>query len=129
MVRDDGAGPARVLIADQDPRVRAALRAFLRAHPGFDVVAEAGSSTAALTLARECGPTVALVDVSQLDKGERLELVRALTGELRIPVVAIGFEGRVRAGALEAGAFRFLDKGSVSELLLPALEQAADHVA
>jgi DNA-binding NarL/FixJ family response regulator len=127
MVRDDGAGPIRVLIADNDPRVRAALRTFLCAHRGFEVVGEAGCSAAAVAMAREHVPTVALVDVYLPEKSDGLALLRVLTDELRIPVLAISLEGGAREGALEAGAYRFLDKTSVPEHLLAALQQSEDH--
>src|SRR5829696_8849860 len=110
MVRDDPTWPIRVLIADDDPRVRTALRTFLCAHPGFDVVGEAGDASTALRLARESAPTVVLVDVLLPDAIDGLALLRTLTGELRVPVVAISLQGAVRDRALDAGAYRFVDK-------------------
>ena len=48
MTGDYRARAVRVLIADNDARVRAALRSFLSASTGFDVVADAGSAAEAL---------------------------------------------------------------------------------
>jgi DNA-binding NarL/FixJ family response regulator len=122
MTRSDG--PIRVLIADDDPRVRAALRTFLSAHPGIDVVAEADGATRALEMAREHAPTVALVDVYLPERNAGLELVRALA-DLDVPTVAISLEDGVRESALDAGAHQFLDKASVPDHLLGALARYA----
>lgn len=126
MIRDDGdlAARVRVLIAEDDPRVRTALRSFLSASDGFDVVGDAGNATTALEIARELRPAVALVDVLLPEARDGLGLLRALTAELGIPAVAISIQSWVRGDALAAGAYRFLDKDSSPELLLVALRAA-----
>lgn len=122
--------PVRVLIVDDDPRVRVALRSFLSISPGFEVVGDADGADAALRLARERTPGVVLVDVHMPEQHDGLRLLRVLTAELGIPVVAMSIRGDVRGNALAAGAFRFLDKDSVPEFLLAALRAAVsseDH--
>jgi DNA-binding NarL/FixJ family response regulator len=123
--RDDRDRPVRILIADDDPRVRAALRAFLTVSPGFDIVAEAASAGTALALARERSPAVALVDVLLPGERDGLRLLRALSGELQIPAVAISVQSGLCSFALAAGAYRFLDKDSSPEVLLATLRAAA----
>lgn len=121
----DDIPPVRVLIADDDPRVRGALRAYLTAVPGIEVVGTAGSTGAALDIARRRAPTVALVDVLIPDARDGLELLHALTG-LRIPTVALSMDHGLRARSLAAGACRFVGKGSSPDLLLSAL-RASDR--
>jgi DNA-binding NarL/FixJ family response regulator len=121
---DDRDDAVRVLIVEDDSRVRAALRSFLSASDGFEVVGAAANTAAALALARDLGPTVALVDVFLPDARDGLDVLRALTGELRIPAVAISIQGGLRGNALAAGAYRFLAKDSAPELLLAALREA-----
>jgi DNA-binding NarL/FixJ family response regulator len=121
MVRDGGAGPVQVLIVDDDPRVRTALRAFLTAHPGVDVIGDAGTGTVALELAREKAPTVAVMDIYLPAMSDGLALLRVFSQDLGIPVIAISLEAGVRQDALAAGAFCFLDKASVPEQLVEAL--------
>jgi DNA-binding NarL/FixJ family response regulator len=123
-VRDEIARPIGVLIADDDARVRAALRTFLSADPDFDVVGDAGCAEAAVEIAREHAPVVALVDILMPEVADGLGLIRTLTGELRIPAVTISMETGVRAVAIGAGAAAFLPKGSPPELLLAALRAA-----
>ena len=127
MVPDDRDRPVKVLIAENDPRVRAALRSFLSASPGLAVVADAADAATALETAREQAPDVALVDVLLPTAQDGLGLVRALTAELNIPAVAISIHGWVRASALAAGAHRFLDKDSAPELLVVALHAAVRY--
>jgi DNA-binding NarL/FixJ family response regulator len=125
MLGHDPARPIRVLIAEDNPRVRAALRTFLSTHPDFDVIGEAGDAVAALQLARALKPSVALVDVLLPDASDGLGLVRALAGELGIPAVAISISGEVGSSALVAGAYQFLEKDGSPERLIAALCAAA----
>jgi len=125
--RDDIARPIGVLIADDDARVRAALRTFLCADPDFDVVGDAGCAEAAVEIAREHKPVVALVDILMPKADDGLDLIRTLTCELRIPAVAISMETGMRAVAIGAGATAFLPKGSPPELLLAALRAAVSR--
>jgi DNA-binding NarL/FixJ family response regulator len=118
--------PLRILIVEDDPRVRTALRTFL-SEGGFEVVGDAATAAMALQIARERAPAVVLVDVLMPDVPDGIELLRALTGELRIPAVAISIHGWVRNDALAAGAYRFLDKDSAPEFMVAALRAAASR--
>jgi DNA-binding NarL/FixJ family response regulator len=125
MASDRQGQPLRVLIADGDARARSALRTFLITVSGFDVVGETDNAEAAMMMAREHAPSVALVDVLLPGVSDGLSLLRVLTSELRIPVVAISIHGGLRDSALDAGASRFLGKESAPELLVAALLAAA----
>jgi DNA-binding NarL/FixJ family response regulator len=118
--------PLRILIVEDDPRVRTALRTFL-SEDGFEVVGDAATAATALQIARERAPAVVLVDVLMPDVPDGIELLRTLTGDLRIPAVAISIHGWVRSDALAAGAYRFLDKDSAPELMVAALRAAASR--
>jgi CheY-like chemotaxis protein len=125
VARGDSDRSIRVLIVEDDPRVRAALRSFLSACPGFEVAGDAADAAAALELARERAPAVVLLDVLLPGAREGLGLLRVLAGEVRLPVVAMSIDGELSHSAVEAGAFRFLDKTSAPELLPAALREAA----
>ena len=124
MSRDNGDAAVRVLIVEDDPRVRTALHSFLAASSGFEVVGVAADASTALKLAREAAPAVVIVDVLLPDARHGLGLLRTLTRELGLPSVAISIDSWVSADALAAGACRFLDKDSAPELL-PAVLRAA----
>ncbi|GLZ36132.1 hypothetical protein Lesp02_83190 [Lentzea sp. NBRC 105346] len=126
MVRD-GQGslpPIRVLIADDDARVRNALRTFLMATHGFEVVGEAGSPQLALEIARDLNPCVAIVDVLMPDAEDGLDLLRVLTAELSVPVIAMSLRSTLGPEALAAGAREFLTKDGYAERLVDALRNA-----
>jgi DNA-binding NarL/FixJ family response regulator len=124
VIRDDREQPVRVLVVEDDRRVRAALCGFLSAE-GLRVVGDAETAAAALVLARERAPTVALVDVLLPEASDGLDLVRVLTSKLRIATVAISINDWVRGRALAAGAHGFLGKDDPPELLVVALRAAA----
>lgn len=127
MIRDRDEHPVRVLIVENDPRVRAALSTFLSASTGFEIIGDVGNAPAALELARSHTPDVALVDILIPDAPAGLGLLRTLTSELRIPAVAISIRSSFRHSALAAGACQFVDKDSTPELLLPALRASASR--
>ena len=55
----------RVLIADDEPRVRSALRLLLRQHPDITVAGEADNVELALELATKQRPDLVLLDWDQ----------------------------------------------------------------
>lgn len=115
--------PVRVLIVDDDQRVRAALRAYLSAVPGIDVVGTADGPASALDIARRHPPTVAVIDLLIPDAQDGLTLLRTFAG-LRIPAVALSIEYELSAKALAAGARQFVGKDSSPDLLLAAVRAA-----
>jgi DNA-binding NarL/FixJ family response regulator len=124
MARNQPTRPIRVLIAEDNPQVRAALRTFLSADADFEII-EARDLTTALQQARAHEPAVALVDVLIPEVSDGLALLRALTGEMSIPAVAMSIHGEVRGSALAAGAHQFLEKDGSPERLIAALTTAA----
>jgi len=111
----------RVLIADDDHRVRAALSALLTSVADFDIVGTSATTDHALTLARQHRPTVALIDILLPEAPDGLALLRALTDELHIPAVAMSIDGGLRKSALAAGATSFFDKDGSADKLIAAL--------
>jgi two-component system LytT family response regulator len=68
----------RILVADDEPLVRAAVRDALAAEPDVEIVGECGDGEAALRLATELRPDVLFLDVQMpgltgLDVAERLD--------------------------------------------------------
>jgi len=117
--------PIRVLIADDDHRVRTALSALLTGTAGFDVVGTSGTTESALTLAREHRPMVALIDILLPEAPDGLGLLSAITNELRIPAIAMSVDGGLKNSALAAGAARFFDKDGTADRLIAALRSVA----
>lgn len=101
----------RVLVLDDDPRVRGGLRRLLETTPGVTVVPLGADAD------------VALVDVDLPDRAAVAARIRALAGG--VPVVALSLDGAARAAALAAGAAAFVEKDGASNALLTALRAAA----
>jgi len=114
-------GSIRVLIADDDHRVRTALSVLLTSFADFDIVGTSATTDGALTLARQHRPTVALIDILLPEAPDGLALLRALTDELGIPAIAMSIDGALKKSALAAGARCFFDKDSRADQLIAAL--------
>ncbi|GLY48667.1 response regulator transcription factor [Lentzea sp. NBRC 102530] len=119
----------RVLIADDQPLVRAGLSALLRAEPGIEVVGVAADGTEALALALDLVPDVACLDI-RMPGRSGIEVARELCApdaEPRVPVLVLttfDLDDYV-FGALEAGVSGFLLKDSEPEDIVRAVRQVA----
>lgn len=107
----------RVVIADDEPLVRAALRELLAAG-GLDVVAEAASAEEAVAACRRHAPDVAVLDVRM--PGEGPTASAAITGEgLAGRVVALSSDDHptARRRMAEAGATTFVVKAGDDDIV------------
>jgi DNA-binding NarL/FixJ family response regulator len=104
----NGNGRIRVLVVDDHPLMRGALQALLSEEEDFEVVGEAGTGNAALTLALELQPDIVLLDiflgnfngldiVKQLQRGCPHTHVVVFTGfsseELLLDAIRVGVHG------------------------------------
>ncbi|WP_461395738.1 response regulator, partial [Deferrisoma sp.] len=117
--------PKTVLVVDDSPTIREAVRLALAGEP-WDVVEAAGEEEALAALG-EASPDVVLCD-ADLGEGDGLGLCRRLRehpAAARAPVVLMG--ARVApAAAKAAGAIAILAKPFSSEELLGALQEAVE---
>ncbi|MGI5499117.1 response regulator [Lentzea sp. CA-135723] len=119
----------RVLIADDQPLVRAGLTALLNAEQDVEVVGVARDGAQALTLARELTPDVACLDI-RMPGRSGIEVARELCAphaDPQVPVLVLttfDLDDYV-FGALEAGASGFLLKDSEPDDIVHAVRQVA----
>ncbi|WP_330456502.1 response regulator transcription factor [Streptomyces sp. NBC_00820] len=105
--------PVTVLLVDDEPLVRAGLRAVLTAQPGIEVVGEAADGAAVIPLVRRLRPDVVVMDVRMplLDGIEATRAVlRTIDAPPKILVVTTFEDDEYVYEALRAGADGFLLK-------------------
>ncbi|KOT98253.1 MULTISPECIES: response regulator transcription factor [Streptomyces] len=105
--------PVRVLLVDDEPLVRAGLRAVLEAQPDIEVAGEAADGAAVIPLVRKVRPDVVAMDV-RMPLLDGIEATRALLRTVPEPpkiLVVTTFENDEYVyEALRAGADGFLLK-------------------
>ena len=99
----------RVLIVDDDARVRRALRSLIECAPDLTVVGEAGSTRSAKRLDLDLLPDVVVLDLRLPQAMDGMGVLRELRRHGR-PVVAISGTGKLGPEAVVAGAHAFLEK-------------------
>ena len=111
----------RVIIADDQPEVRSALRLLLEEKPGVKVIEEASSSCELLRKARETCPELVLLDW-ELPGTLPVELISILQAQCpRLAIIALSSRPQMRKAALESGVRDFICKSDPPEDLLTAL--------
>jgi CheY-like chemotaxis protein len=120
-----------VLVVDDEPDAREALRLILEAHGA--AVTVAGSVRDAMRMLDECVPDVVVSDIHLPDE-DGYALVRALRASdrlRRLPAIAVtGFDGPGEGGrAIAAGYQMRLAKPVEPELLVTAISRLAAHAA
>ncbi len=120
--------PIRVVLADDQPLVRAGLRMILSAEDDIEVVGEAADGAQAVAVCADIGPDVVLMDVRMPDV-DGIEATRRLTATADPPKVLVltTFDlDDVVYDALRAGASGFLLKDAPEERLTTAIRVVAD---
>ena len=119
--------PITVLLVDDHEVVRQGVRAFLEAHPEFAVVGEAGSGTAAVTLAEEHIPDVVLMDLVMpgMDGVEATRRVKNVSPRTQIVVLTSYHQDEHIFPALQAGAISYILKDVKMEQLADTIQRAA----
>ncbi|MDX6689770.1 MAG: hypothetical protein QOG15_1227 [Solirubrobacteraceae bacterium] len=123
------APPIRVVLAEDQPIVRAGFRALLDAEPDIEVVGEAANGTEALALCRQARPDLVLMDV-RMPERDGLQATREITVDpalthTRVLVLTTFEVDEYVFGALRAGASGFLLKGGEVTDLLSAIRVVA----
>nr|AGS49270.1 DNA-binding response regulator, LuxR family [uncultured bacterium esnapd1.2] len=121
----------RLLLADDEPLIRAGVAAVLAADPAIEVVAEAADGRTAIELARLHRPQVALLDIRMpgLDGlSAAAELRRLAVGTGVLMLTTFGDDEHI-AAALAAGAHGFLLKSGDPHELLAAVHAVAGGAA
>ena len=117
--RTSGA-PKRILVVDNDARVRAALSALIGSSPGLAISGEASSRHGAYEAIDTLRPDVVVLDILLPTAEDGLELLQHLA-TCRRPAIALSIREDLRGAAFAAGAIAFVAKYAGPDALLQAL--------
>jgi DNA-binding LytR/AlgR family response regulator len=119
--------PPRILIADDEPYLRAELRESLaELWPQAQVVAEAADGIEALRLGRELQPDVAFLDI-RMPGLDGMELAHVFRG--RTHIVFVTAYGEHAIDAFDEGAVDYVMKPASGERLARAVERVRARLA
>ena len=117
----------RVLVADDQPLVRAGIRRVIEADAALAVIGEAADGHEAVALARALKPDIVLMDI-RMPIFDGIEATRRLVdegSEARVVVLTTFGHDDYVLGALRAGASGFLLKEAPPEEILAAIHVVA----
>jgi DNA-binding NarL/FixJ family response regulator len=113
----------RLLIADDQPLMRAGFRAVLEATGNMEVVGEASDGEEAVRAARELKPDVVLMDV-RMPNLDGIEAIRQLPNYRVLVLTTFGLDEYI-VEALRAGASGFITKDVPADELVRAVRVVA----
>jgi DNA-binding NarL/FixJ family response regulator len=117
----------RVVLADDQPLVRAGLRMLIAQTPDIDVAGEAGTGADAVRLARDARPDVVVMDI-RMPGGDGIEATQKITDAslpARVVVLTTFDDDEYVYAALRAGASGFLLKDMALDDILAAIRVVA----
>jgi DNA-binding NarL/FixJ family response regulator len=113
----------RVVIADDQPMMRAGFKAVLEATGSIEVVAEAGTGEEAVLATRRHDPDVVLMDI-RMPGLDGIEATRRLPGHRVLILTTFGLDEYI-IEALRAGASGFLLKDAPTQEVVDAVRAVA----
>jgi PAS domain S-box-containing protein len=120
--------PARILLVDDDPRVRRLISTMLSRHTGWEICGEAGDGQQSVDLARATNPDLVLMDVS-MPGMNGLDATRILRREIpRIDVILVSQNDPkiISHQAAEVGARAYCSKSDLARNLVPIIERTLE---
>jgi DNA-binding NarL/FixJ family response regulator len=115
--------PLRVVIADDQPMMRAGFKAVLESTGDIQVVAEAGTGAEAVAAANAHAPDVVLMDI-RMPEMDGIEATRRLPRQRVLILTTFGLDDYIIA-ALRAGASGFLLKDAPTAEVVRAVRAVA----
>jgi DNA-binding NarL/FixJ family response regulator len=114
----------RIVLADDQPLIRAGLRVLVADTPDMEIVGEAGTGAEAVALVENTEPDVVVMDIRMPDM-DGIEATRRITTAHVLMLTTFDDDEYVY-GSLRAGASGFLVKDMALEEILAAIRVVAD---
>src|SRR6201997_3380812 len=119
---------ARILLVDDDARVRRVISSMLSRHSGWEICGEAGDGQQSVELARATNPDLILMDVS-MPGMNGLDATRILRREVpRSDVILVSQNDPkiISHQAAEVGARSYCSKSDLARNLVPIIERTLE---
>ncbi|MFI0481779.1 response regulator [Actinomadura sp. 9N215] len=113
----------RIVLADDQPLIRAGLRVLIADTPDLEIVGEAGTGAEAVRLVEDVRPDVVVMDIRMPDM-DGIEATRRIT-TARVLMLTTFDDDEYVYGSLRAGASGFLVKDMALEEILSAIRVVA----
>jgi DNA-binding NarL/FixJ family response regulator len=119
----------RILLADDQAKVRSALRLLLEHEPELEILGEAVDATGLLDWLKVADPDVLLLDweLPGLSAAKLVQQMRSHRPGLQ--VIALSGLPEARQPALAAGMHAFVSKGDPPEVLIGTIHACCRHEA
>ncbi len=117
--------PSRIVVADDHPLFRSAIRHTLEVHPDLEVVAEAANGQEALELCRRLRPELVLMDLRmpQMDGVAATRTIKREFPETLVLILTALDESGGLSDALEAGAAGYVLKDAPAARITDAVRR------
>jgi len=116
----------RVLLADDQPMVRQALRSALQDYPNIEVVGEASDGDEAVAAASKLQPSVIVMDISmsKMDGITATRLIKTQHPQIGVVGLSVHLQDYQLEAMQQAGAFEVLSKDNAVTELYSAVQRA-----
>jgi NarL family two-component system response regulator LiaR len=117
----------RIVLADDHPLLRKALKDLLEKESTFEIVGEAGDGEEAVRLAAEITPHVVIMDISMpnLDGLQATQQIKARYPDIAVLVLTVHTDDECILEILKAGAAGYLIKSAFGEEVIHAVRAVA----
>ena len=117
-----------VLLVDDNPNIREALRSILEDHSEIAIIGEAGDGVNAFHLAVSLRPAVVLIDVgmSRLSGVDATRQIKDLLPDTVVIGLSVHDDRRIASAMLSAGACAFLSKDIQPDQLIATIRDHAE---
>ena len=116
-----------ILIADDHPLIRGALKNVLQKHEDFNIVGEAKDGEEAIALAAELEPQVVIMDISmpKVNGLEATRIIKQKNPKIAILILTVYDDEEHIFAVLECGAAGYLTKSIFEEEIVHAVRATA----
>jgi len=119
----DQADKITIVIADDHPLLRQAIRDILEKQSDFDIIGEAGDGVEAIKSAEDLTPDVIIMDISMpnMDGLQATRKIKETNPRVAILVLTVHSDDQYILGILQAGAAGYLTKSVFGDELVQAV--------